>query len=196
MCCSPIITGDLSGMRRRRLGALVLSAALAATLAACGNDPTTNWMGGLGDPVRGAALSAPRNLGNTSRWDGNPAGAARAVEQLEFLTDQFATNPRYAPEINPSVLQQLQAARTEMRAAVGIAPDSRPEPVIVAMRRTAEALDQGSRARAEAALSGPSFMVPPGVVLERLSTLPRLPRVANAAGAAANEIERLGNRRL
>src|SRR3712207_5739547 len=96
-------------MNRVRFGLLAL-----LVLAACAEDPPANSRGGLGDPVRGAALYAPRNLGDTSRWQGRPAEAAVAVEQLEFLTSELATNPRYAPEVNPAVLQSLQVARTEM----------------------------------------------------------------------------------
>lgn len=181
-------------MIRRRV-ALALVVALPMLAAGCESEPSTGWLGGIGDPVRGAALTAPRNLGNTSRWDGKPAGAARAAAQLEFLTEQFATNPRYAPEVNPSVLQQLQAARAEMRAQLGIAPQAATQTVILSLLRAADALDDGSRVQAEAALAGPDFTAGPEATLARLSSLPRLPRTANAAGAAAGEIERLSGRR-
>lgn len=169
--------------------------AMLLALGGCSSDPTADYLFGIGDPVRGAALYAPRNLGNTSRWNGRPADAAVAVEQLEFLTYELATNPRYAPEISPSVLQQLQMARAEMRGFLGIADTAAPSLVIEAMRRTAVALRGGSRAAAEAALSSPAFTAGPVVTLSRLGAMPRLPRTAEAAGAVAAEFDRLDRRR-
>jgi len=164
---------------------------LLLLLSACAQDPSANYLFGIGDPVRGAALYAPRNLGDTSRWDGDPAGAAVAAGQLEFLASEFRSNPRYAPEVNPAVVQQLDAARAEMRGFLGIAPQADPAVVIQALRHAAAALRDGSRARAEAALSGPAFTAGPLVTLARLSHMPRLPRTAEAAGAVAAELDRL-----
>ncbi|MBL6455345.1 hypothetical protein JMJ55_08435 [Belnapia sp. T6] len=164
-------------------------------LAGCATDPSAEYLGGFGDPIRGAALYAPRNLGDTSRWAGQPAEAAVAAEQLEFLTDSLTTDPRYAPEINPAVLQTLQTARTEMRGYLGIAPDAAPAGVIAGLRRAAEGLRAGSRARAEAALAGPAFTAGPTGTLQRLATMPRLPRTAEAAGMVAAEFDRLERRR-
>ena len=187
--------GARSDGRRRRLAAALLAAALLPMAASCATDPTADYLWGFGDPVRGAALYAPRNLGDTSRWAGQPAEAAVAAGQLEFLADQFQTNPRYAPQVNPAVVQQLLAARAEMRGFLGIAPDAPAEPVILALRRAAEALRAGSRAQAEAALAGPAFTAGPLVTLARLSAMPRLPQTAAAAGMAAAEIRRLDSRR-
>ncbi|WP_149541263.1 hypothetical protein [Siccirubricoccus phaeus] len=168
---------------------------LPALLAGCETDPVGDYLLGLGDPVRGAALYAPQNLGDTSRWRGRPAEAALAVEQLEFLANELSTNARYAPEINPLVQMQMDAARTEMRDFLGIAPGAPPQLVIGSMRRVHEALRAGSRAAAESMLSGPAFTAGPMVTLARLSALPRLPRVAEAAEAVAAEFGRLDTRR-
>lgn len=175
--------------RRRRAGRAALL--LALMLGACGPEPGGRYLGGIGDPIRGAALYAPRSFGDTSRWAGEPARAAAAASQLELLTDGFRTSPRYAPEVSPSAVQALEAARAEMRGFLGIAPDAPPEPVIQALDRATLALDGGSRAQAEAALSGPFFTAGPLVTLSRLSAMPRLPRSAAAAGQAAAEIARL-----
>ncbi|MCB4822309.1 hypothetical protein [Roseicella aerolata] len=179
-------------MRMRR-AAMATLLCLAAT--ACQTDPSANHLWGIGDPVRGAALWAPRNLGDTSRWAGKPADAAIAVGQLEFLAHEMATNPRYAPVVNPAVPQTLQWARTEMRDYLGIPAAADPQLVIEAMRRTAASLRAGSRAQAEATLSGPSFPAGPAAVLARLSAMPRLPRTAEAAGMVASEMERLERQR-
>lgn len=174
----------------------VVPALLAALLLfGCSAAPGTPWLGGFGDPVRGAALRAPVTLGDTSRWAGRPAEAAEAAAELEFLANEFATNPRYAPEVNPAVTQQLDAARREMRGFLGIAPDAPPDLVRAGLRRAAAALRDGSRAGAEAALSSPVFAYGPSATLGRLASMPRLPRVAEAAGGVAAEVDRLERRR-
>ena len=167
---------------------------LLSLLLGCATDSGADYLSGIGDPVRGAALHAPRNLGDTSRWTGRPMEAAAAAEQLEFLASELVANPRYAPEINPAVVQQLDWARSEMRAFLGIAPAASPALVIAGLRAAADALRAGSRARAEAALSGPAFAAGPLLTLARLGAMPRLPRTAEAAGGVAAEFNRLDRR--
>lgn len=184
--------------RRCLAGPTFASLVLLSTivlLAGCSAAPGTPWLGGLGDPVRGAALRAPATLGDTSRWAGRPAEAAEAAAELEFLAKEFATNPRYAPEANPAVGQQLEAGRREMREYLGVAPDASPDLVIAGLRRAAAALRSGSMAGAEASLSGPAFAYGPAATLGRLASMPRLPRVSEAAGGVAAEIGRLDRRR-
>jgi len=161
---------------------------LPALLAACTEDPVTDYLGGVGDPIRGAALWAPRNLGDMSRWNGDPAGAAIAAAQLEFLARSLRENPAVSPDINPAVTQTLDAAVLELRAALGIDPRVPNQDIEILLRRAGEALRDGSPARAEAALSGPNFLVPPQEVIRRLGSLPRLRQVQAAAGMAANAI--------
>jgi len=169
-------------MKRRTLLTLPLF------LAACDVDPVTDYLGGIGDPVRGAALFAPRNLGDTSRWRGDPASAAIAAAQLEFLARSFRENPLYAVDSNPATSQTLDSAVGEMRQALGIRLDARNADVEILLRRAGEALREGSEARALVALTGPNFTEPAAEVLRRLGDLPRLRIVAAAAGMAANEI--------
>jgi len=117
------------------------------------------------------------------------------VEQLEFLASERATNPRYAPEINPAVLQTLQVARTEMRGYLGIPASADPQVVIEAMRRAGAALRAGNQAGAEAALTGPAFPAGPQAVLARLAAMPRLPQTVAAAGMVASDFDRLDRQR-
>ena len=118
-----------------------------------------------------------------------------AAEQLEFLTSGLPASPRYAPELNPAVVQQLEVARTEMRAYLGIAPAADPALVIAALRRVGESLRAGSRVNAEAALADPAFTAGPAGTLARLDAMPRLPRTAEAAGLVAADFDRLERRR-
>jgi hypothetical protein len=164
---------------------------LLALLPACSADPSGgDYLLGIGDPVRGAALNAPRMLGDTARLQGNPAGAARAAVQLEFLAEAFQSDPRWGPEASGQVQHALRLGRAEMRQAIGIAPDAPADPVMGQLREAAEALDSGRRARAEAALSGPAFPAGGAATLVRLARLPGLPRVSEAAAAANAEIRR------
>lgn len=181
-------------MHPRRHALRVLLAGSATS--ACARDPALSYLWGIGNPVRGAALNAPRMLGDTAQYAGRPAEAMRALVQLEFLADALATDPRYAPEVQPTVLFPLRQAREEARAVLGIAPGAPPDVVIDALRRAAAALDVGSPARAEAALSVPGvFTLAPRATLARLGDLPPLPRTREAAGAVAAELDRLDRRR-
>jgi hypothetical protein len=173
---------------KRRLLPLVLM------LGACSADPTTGYILGIGDPVRGAALTAPDRLGDTSGLAGDPVAAARGVILLEFIDDSFRTDPLYMHDVSPANQQTIRRGRDEMRAAVGIAPNAPPGPLMAQLRDFANALEGGSLARAEAALSGPMFPLGADATMQRLRNLPRLPRVSQAAGAAANEISRLDSR--
>lgn len=167
--------------------ALLLSPLL---LGACTKDPVTDYLGGFGDPVRGASLWATRNLGDTSRWEGDPAGAAMAAAQLEFLARSYRENPIWAPGTAPGTLAALAAGQRELRAALGIRQDAPSATVEQQLRIASRALRAGSIARAEAALGGVDFTLPPAETLRRLGSLPRLPAVAWAAGAVGEEIGR------
>lgn len=175
-------------MHRPRLALL-----LPLLLVACA-DPAAQHLGGFGDPVRGAALNAPRLLGDTSRLAGRPAQAALAAVQIEVLADAFRNDPRYRHDVSGTAQSQVDAGRAEMRRVIGIAPDAPAEAVIAQLRAAAAALDTGSPARAEAALSGPDFPAGGAATLTRLARLPFLPRVSEAAGAANQEIARLDRR--
>jgi hypothetical protein len=163
---------------------------LLALLGGCA-DPAAEHLFGIGDPVRGAALNAPALLGDTSRLAGRPGRAALAAVQIEVLADAFENDPRYRHEVSGAALHTARLGRAEMRRAIGIAPDAPPGPVIAQLREATAALDAGSRARAEAALSGPIFPTGGSATLGRLAALPRLPAVAEAAGQANAEIRRI-----
>ncbi len=160
---------------------------LVLPLAACATPGGTpgEYLGGVGDPVRGVALQAPFVLGDTARFAGDPASAAWAAAQLEFLARSFEETPRYAQRVDIGALTALQQGRQEMRAALGIPPLENGELVEQRLRLAASALRAGEQARAQSALSG---FAPD--TLARLSNLPHLRQVALAGGLAAQEIRR------
>ena len=71
------------------------------------------------------------------------------------------------------------------------APDAAPDLVRAALRRAAASLRAGSRAEAEAALSGPAVAYGPSATLGRLASMPRLPQTVAAAGMVASDFDRL-----
>ncbi|WP_270935800.1 hypothetical protein [Falsiroseomonas oryzae] len=176
--------------RRAALALLALAAAGCTT-----QDPAATYIGGIGDSVRGAAIGAPALFRDTSRFAGQPAAAARAAVQLEFLEEAFRTEVPYSITASGTVLNALRVGQQEMRQAIGIAPDAPNGQVIVQLREAAAALDAGSPARAEAMLTGPAFPLGGAATLARLSALPRLPRVAEAGMAAFMEIQRMDSDR-
>jgi hypothetical protein len=165
-----------------------LLALLALLLPSCTDpDPAATHLGGIGDPVRGAALNAPRLLGDTSQYRDRPADAALAAVQLEILADAFLADPRYAPDASGAVQHAMRLGREEMRETLGIAPEAPAEHVVASLREAAAAIQAGSPARAEAALTGPDFPAGAWATLGRLRAMPHLPRVSEAASAAEAE---------
>ncbi|MBC9206838.1 hypothetical protein IBL26_08320 [Roseomonas aerophila] len=164
-------------------------------LAACADDPAGGFLGGAGDPVRGAALNAPFNFGNLGALRGQPGRVALALVQLEFLADQLPQDPYWQNRINPLTIQQLQRARNDTRQALGIPADAPAGLVMDSLRQANAALEGLNPAGARAALSGPAFPLGGQAVLERLTNLPDLPSATTAAGAVNRDVMALGNRR-
>jgi hypothetical protein len=137
---------------------------------------------GAGDPARGAILSSAYVFGQPATVAGNPAAAAEALGQLEFLAVELATGGRWQGGFDPLVVPLMQQGRAEARAAMGVRPDAAPQNAINAWYIAAAALRAGDRGAAEAALA-PVVAEPPAT-LQRLAALPYLPRAAAATGRA------------
>ncbi len=137
---------------------------------------------GAGDPTRGAILSSAYVFAQPSSVAGNPAAAAEALGQLEFLTVELATGGRWQGGFDPLVVPLMAQGRTEARSVMGVRPDAAPQSAINAWYIAAAALRAGDRAAAEAALA-PVVAAPPAT-LDRLAALPRMPAAAAATGRA------------
>ena len=161
--------------RRTLLAALGLPALLAACYSA---DPARSYLFGAGSSVRGAALNAPFQFGDLSKWQGQPGRAALAVVQIEFLADALVNDPYWSAKTSPTVMTQMEWARREARNYLGIHEGAPAEAVMGSLRQAAEALDHGSRATAEAALQAPAFSRGGAETLRLLASMPRLPRSA------------------
>jgi len=177
----------------RRTAVLALPLALLACVPAGPAPPGASLppgaVQGAGDPARGAILSTAYVFGTPSSVAGRPDAAATAVAQLEYLAVEIPTGARWA-YFSPTVGLALRDARSEARAALGIAPGAPPQAVIDALYASAASLRAGDRAAAARALS--PVVAPAGgdAVLARLAALPPLPRAAAATAQAERELIR------
>lgn len=173
-----------------RIGALLLALAVAACAAPPPGAVLPETGLGFGDPGRGAigntayAFAVPANLAQ------QPAEAALAIAQAEYLAVDLTANQRWR-EFSPIVPMGFEQARPEWRAAIGIAPDAPPQPVIDALFAARDALLRGDATRAAAALPAPLFRDGGHAALARLAALPALPRTASAARSAEGELARM-----
>lgn len=166
---------------------------LLPILAACAQDPAGDYLLGIGDPVRGAAINAPRNLGDTARLAGDPVAALLAAAQMEFLARRLIpADPRWGPGLSPTIQPQLERGRDEFRAAIGLNPRLSGEAAETALRGAAQRL-RGAVA-AQPFTDRAVFTLGQEETMRRLQALPRLPQVRLAAGAAAAEMDRLDRR--
>lgn len=151
---------------------------------------------GAGDPANAAILGAQGAFGNPSSIAGNPAAAALAIAQLQYLAVEIPTGSRWK-EFSPIVGQRLQGAATEVRDAIGVAPASPPQAVIDTLFAARRALLAGNTAGAATALNTTVYPAGGTATLARLSALPPLPQAANATAAAANALNEMagGGRR-
>lgn len=172
-------------MRRRALlGLLVLPTACALPPPIPGVQlPATSPLArGLTDPGRSAILSTSYALNNPATLAGNPAAAAQALANLEFLAVHVATD-QYYRDFDPLVAPMLQQGRDETRAIMGFRPGAPAQVAVDALYGTSAALEAGDRTRAREVLTP----LAPGqeeAVLARLAALPPLPRAALATARA------------
>ncbi len=151
--------------------------------------PPTAATEGAGDPTRGAILASAYVFGQPQSVAGNPAAAAEALAQLEYLTAELASGPRWR-DMDPTVPMAFARARSEARAAFGLDPAAPPQRAIDSLYGTAAALRAADRTRAAsslAALTGPAQAEP---TLRRLAALPYLPQAAFATSRAQTELNR------
>ena len=156
-------------------------AAAALALAAC-TTPATQPPP-LPSPVS-AAPGLPEDEARRAAIDANswfarprpnqPAQAARAHAELEFLAEALTRDPNLRGGAGAG-LPQLQIARREHRTALGIPADAAAGAVVLGLRSAAEALERGDRTAALGALPRSTFAAGPEETLRRLARPPRVP---------------------
>ncbi len=132
------------------------------------------------DELRSAAIEA--NGWFARPRAGQPGAAARAIAELEYLAENLAGSPRY-PSANPRALNQLQIARREARAALGIPRDAESDSVVRGLRDASRALAANDRDGFDAALPSAAFTLGPQETLRRLGAPPRVPSARPALAA-------------
>lgn len=143
---------------------------------------------GAGDPARAAILGSAYAFAAPAHLSGQPAEAARALAQVEYLAVEIPTGPRWV-EWSPLVGAGLQQARAEMRAALGIPAGAAPQQVVDSLYAASRALQRGDTAAAEGALQAIPHAAGPSLL--RLAALPPLPRTRLATALAHQEMVRV-----
>ena len=140
---------------------------------------------GAQDPTRAVIYSSSYAF-NTPGGLADPAVAARAAANVEYLAVNLPQDPRYS--FTPTLSGQMAAARDEVHAALGVAPTAPPQAVVEGLYGASRALNQRNPGAAAEALS-------PAVFPNRQATLTRLaamgPLPFSAAATAQAEREQL-----
>ncbi|MBR0647809.1 hypothetical protein, partial [Plastoroseomonas hellenica] len=126
----------------------IWAALLVVSIAACTAPPPEATLPetiGFGDPGRGAIANTAYAFATPATLAQHPAEAALAIAQAEYLAVDLIANQRWR-EFSPIVPMAFQQARPEWRAAIGIAPDAPPQPVIDALFAARDALQRGDAA--------------------------------------------------
>lgn len=173
------------------------AALLALTLAGCAGitPPETanlppNYITGAGDPTRGAVFAASGSFARPSQLQGQPAAAARALAEMEYITVALPQNPLMTQRLDGMTELQLLAARREWRAALGVPASAPAQGVIDGLFGAAAALAGNDRRAAGAALAPGLFTAGPEPTLGRLAALPPLPQTMRAADMARQALDR------
>jgi hypothetical protein len=151
--------------------------------------PRSGFPVGAGDPTRAAILSSSYAFGRPAALQGDPAAAARALAQLEYLTAELGSGGAWR-DMDPLVSVELRQAREEARAGLGFRPNASAQTAVDALYGTSEALRANSRPAAAAAIAP---LAQPGggdAALMRLAALPPLPRAAAATARARDALNR------
>jgi len=103
---------------------------------------------------------------------GQPASAARAFADLEWLADTLSTNPMWISSANTDAILQLQQARNEARQALGIPSGASNQAVVNGLASVAGALTRNDQAAVTRALPRNVFTLGSQATVERLAQPP------------------------
>jgi hypothetical protein len=181
-----------SPLRRRHVVALplMLLSACVPTPAPPSASLPPDAVQGAGDPTRAAIITTANVFAAPGSIAGQPALAARAAAQLEYLAVEIPTGPRWVT-LSPLVALEFRKAQPELRAALGIDPAAPPQAVIDSLYAASRALTAGDRAAVERILAPPLYPAGAAATLQRLSAMPFLPHANSATAPALREMNRL-----
>lgn len=166
----------------------ILASAILLPLAACGPimpgaSLPPDAVQAASDPMRSAIYSASYAFNNPGGL-ADPAVAARASANVEYLAVNLPQDPRYS--FTPTASGQMMAARDELHAALGVAPTAPPQAVVDGLYGASRALSQRNPGAAAEALS-PAVFPNRQATLARLASLGPLPFTAAATAQAERE---------
>lgn len=182
--------------------------AAAALTAACTQVPGTPPERGIGflppsvsadmgisfgsNPVYSAIYSASAYYADApGRLGGNPALAAQVAAQYEYAASELK-ELRFNG-LSPLTTMRMDTGRAELRDVLGVRQDAPTRPVVEGWVRAARALNEGNRAAAEAALTGPQYTRPAPQILATLQQMPPVPKAGIGAAAAEADLNRPDN---
>lgn len=113
---------------------------------------------------------------------GQPAAAARAIAEIEWLAAALPMSPRWS-NVGGSGMTQLQLARNEARAALGIPLRAPAQPIINGLSAAAAALAANDTAAVARALPRNVFPLGPEETVRRLSAPPPNRNIMSALAA-------------
>lgn len=122
-----------------------------------------------------------------------PAEAARAIAELEWLADTMPRNPRWQTASGTG-LNDLSTARWEARRALGISQSAPAQAVINGLSAASTAIEANNQTALAAALPRNIFPLGPAATVQKLSEPPSVPSVMQAAWALSGGASP-GNRR-
>lgn len=108
-----------------------------------------------------------------------PAAAARAIAELEWLATNLPNNPRYQTA-SATGLNELSQARWEARTALGIPRGASAQGVINGLAGASRAIEANNQTALAAALPRATFPLGPQATVQRLAQPPSVPSVMQA----------------
>jgi hypothetical protein len=115
-----------------------------------------------------------------------PAAAARAIAELEWLAVTMPSNPSFMGDVG-NWAGQLMQGRNEARNAIGVPLNAPGQPVINGLASAARALEAGDSAAVARALPPAVFPLGPTQTVARLSAPPQAPTVLVAFNTIMNQ---------
>lgn len=113
---------------------------------------------------------------------GQPAAAARAIAEIEWLAAALPMSPRWST-LSGNGMSQLQLARNEARTALGIPQRAPAQPIINGLTAAATALTANDSAAVARALPPSTFPLGPEETVRRLAAPPQNRNIMAALAA-------------
>lgn len=158
-------------------------------LTACAGEPTTpvSLPAGSSQPGLSVAdefVTAGQDIAAFYRrpQPGQPAAAARAIAEIEWLAAALPMSPRWS-NVGGTGMTQLQLARNEARAALGIPQRAPAQPIINGLTAAATALAANDTAAVARALPRSTFPLGPEETVRRLAAPPQNRNIMGALAA-------------